>query len=177
MPDHTLTSNSQNPKPSADRPRIPAGYGVPNHDQGLVPWSHVEERLNEARVYWVATSGPGGEPRVRPVDGIYLDGLIYIGGSPETRWVRDLEANPRASIHLDGVDDVVIIEGEVEVLATGADADLAGRLAAASNAKFPEYKMKPADYRRPGVRRLRPRRAFAWRAFPRDVTRFTFPGG
>jgi hypothetical protein len=41
------------------------------------------------------------------------------------------------TIHLHGVDDVVIVEGEAEVL-TGADDALAERLARASNGKFPE---------------------------------------
>jgi hypothetical protein len=44
--------------PTADRPRIPKGYGVPHHTKDLVPWSHVEDRLGEARVYWVATITP-----------------------------------------------------------------------------------------------------------------------
>jgi hypothetical protein len=39
---------------------------------------------------------------------------------------------------------------------------------------FPEYGMKPSDYERGGVRAFRPRVAYAWKDFPKDVTRFRF---
>ena len=101
---------------TVDRPAIPAEYGVPKGTKHLVEWSHVERRLDEARVYWIATSGSDGRPRVRPVDALYVEGVIYIGGSPETRWAQDLVANPHVSVHLDGVDDVVIVEGDAELM-------------------------------------------------------------
>ena len=153
------------PVPASDRPTVPTGYGVPKHTKGLLPWSHVEQRLSEAKVYWLATIGPTGRPHVRPVDGLFLDGRIYVGGSPDTRWVRNLEENPEASIHLDGGYDVVILEGVVE--SESPDDTAAARLAAASNAKYPEYGMTQSDYQRGGVRALRPRVAYAWKAFPR----------
>ncbi len=102
--------------PRVDRPRMPKEYGVPKSGGALVPWSHVEQRLAEATVYWMSTSGPGGKPRVRPLDGIYLDGVLYVGGSPETRWARDIAANPQVAVHLDGGMDAVILEGEAELL-------------------------------------------------------------
>ena len=57
-------------------------------------------------VYWIATSGPGGVPRVSALDGLSVDGVLYVGGSPETRWARDLETNPLVAVHLDGGTDV-----------------------------------------------------------------------
>jgi nitroimidazol reductase NimA-like FMN-containing flavoprotein (pyridoxamine 5'-phosphate oxidase superfamily) len=161
-------------QPTVDRPRIPSGYGVPRDTKNLLPWSHVEQRLKDAKVFWIATIGPRGRPHVRPVDGLYLDGKIYVGGSPETRWVRNVSTNPEVSITLDGGYDVVIVEGVVETLTP--DRELAERLAAASKAKYPEYGMKPGDYERPGVLAARPRVAYAWKAFPKDVTRFRFEG-
>ena len=131
--------------PIVDRPAIPAAYGVGGASEH-VPWSHVEDRLTADRVYWIATVGASGRPRVRPIDGVYLDGALYVGGSPETRWIQDLARNPNVAVHLAGVDDVVIVEGEARQLAT-MDRDLAERLAAASNAKFPGV---PPDAR--GVR-------------------------
>jgi nitroimidazol reductase NimA-like FMN-containing flavoprotein (pyridoxamine 5'-phosphate oxidase superfamily) len=158
--------------PRIDRPRFPAGYGVPKSAKGLLAWDHVEQRLADAKVYWIATVANGEWPRVRPVDGLYIDGAVYVGGSPETRWVQDIQANPNVSLHLDGGYDVVILEGVIGE--ERPDAELARRLAAASNAKYPEYGMKPSDYEGPGVRAVRPRRAFAWKAFPKDATRFRF---
>ena len=73
--------------PTADRPAIPREYGIPTTTEGLLPWAHLDRRLSEATVYWLATAGPGGIPRVRPLDGLWLDGVLYVGGSPETRWV------------------------------------------------------------------------------------------
>ena len=93
-------------EPRVDRPEIPAEYGIARAS-GHVDWRHVEERLDAARVYWIATVGAGGRPRVRPVDGMYVDGVMYVGGSLETRWVRDLAENPHVSVHLDTLEGVV----------------------------------------------------------------------
>lgn len=155
-----------------DRPAIPAEYGITRASRH-VEWAHVEERLGADRVYWVATVGPDGRPRIRPIDGLYLDGVIWVGGSHETRWVRDLTANPRVAIHLDGVDDVIVVDGDAEMLAS-VDKELAVRLADASNAKFPEYGMTPAFYVKNGAIAVRLRKVITWTDISRDPTRFTF---
>ncbi len=160
--------------PIADRPRIPAEYGIPASTKGLLAWSHLEERLSAATVYWVATSGPGGVPRVRPLDGLWHAGILYVGGSPKTRWARDLAANPRVAVHLDDGGDAVILEGEAELLEHGVDAQTAAALADLSNAKYPQYGMTPESYTGPGPFAIRPRLAFGWTRFPKDVTRFRF---
>lgn len=162
------------PAPTADRPRIPAEYRIPRSTKGLLDWAHVDERLRAATVYWIATSGPGGTPRVRPLDGLWHEGALYVGGSPETRWARDIQANPRVSVHLDGGLDVVILEGEAELLEHGVEPELAVTLAELSNAKYPQYGMTPEMYTGPGPFAFRPRVAFAWTSFPKDVTRFRF---
>jgi nitroimidazol reductase NimA-like FMN-containing flavoprotein (pyridoxamine 5'-phosphate oxidase superfamily) len=155
-----------------DRPAIPAEYGI-GSASAHVSWEHVEERLTKDRVYWIATVGRTGRPRVRPIDGVYLDGALYVGGSPETRWIQDLTANPNVAIHLGSVDDVVIVEGTAERLAT-MGREQAERLAAASNAKFPEYRQTAAVYQRRGAIEIRPRKVIAWTSFAVDPTRFRF---
>ncbi len=160
--------------PIADRPRIPTEYGIPRSTKGLLDWAHLDDRLRAATVYWIATSGPGGVPRVRPVDGLWHDGVLYVGGSPATRWARDLATNPRISVHLDDGSDVVILEGEAELLEHGVGPELAVTLADLSNAKYPQYGMTPEMYRGPGPFAIRPRAAFGWTSFPKDVTRFRF---
>ena len=161
--------------PTVDRPAMPREYGMPDDTDGLIGWEAVEARLRDANVYWIATSGPGGRPRVRPVDGIWIDGALWVGGSPETRWVRDLLANPQVSVHLDDGWDVAILEGTAERVEGGVEDELAQRLAAESNRKYPQYGMKPADYQGgPGPFAIRPSVGFAWKAFPKDLTRFRF---
>ena len=56
------------------------------------------------------------------------------------------------------------------------DDDLAERLAAASNAKFPEYGMTAAFYKTNGAIAVRLRKVIAWTEFTRDPTRFRFDG-
>jgi nitroimidazol reductase NimA-like FMN-containing flavoprotein (pyridoxamine 5'-phosphate oxidase superfamily) len=165
--------------PLADRPIFPAEYGIPASQDGLLDWQHIDARLAAATVYWIATASAAGVPHVRPVDGIWLDGRLYVGGSPSTRWVRDLQENPRAAVHLDDGWDVAILEGDARFLADGMDQALAERLAAASNAKYPQYGMRPESYLEAGDGGfvLIPRRAFGWTAFPGDVTRFRFDSG
>jgi hypothetical protein len=155
-----------------DRPAIPAEYGTAKATD-FVAWEHVEDRLTNDRVCWVATVGSGGRPSIRPIDGLYLDGTVYIGGSPETRWVRDLADNPNVAIHLDGLDHVIVLEGSAEVM-SGLPSDLAKRLAAASNAKFPEYRMTARFYQTHGAIAVRPRSVVSWTDITRNPTRFRF---
>jgi uncharacterized pyridoxamine 5'-phosphate oxidase family protein len=159
--------------PRIDRPQIPAEYGV-GKATDWVEWAHVEERLTAARVYWLATIGPTGRPRVRPLDGLYVDGVLYVGGSPQTGWVQDLATNPNVSVHLDTLDgDVVIVDGDAEVLQQNSD-EFAERMAAASGVKYPEYGMTPEMYKGPGPIAIRPRKVIAWTDFMKDPTRFRF---
>jgi hypothetical protein len=166
---------ASSPEPSADRPRLPAVYGAPSSTEGILPWDRVERRLAEAPIYWIATTGRDARPRVRPVSGLYLRGTLYVSGSRESGWARDLESNSHVAVHLEDGHDVVIVEGEGELLTTGVEADVAERLAAISNAKYPESTVTAETFAGPGPYAIRPRRVFAWTQFPADVTRFRFP--
>jgi len=160
--------------PRIERPAIPPEYGA-SRASTFVDWNHVEERLRNERAYWIVTVGSAGRPSVRPVDGLFVDGALYVGGSPATRWMRDIGANPEVAVHLDGLDDVIIVEGSVEILER-AENDLAERLAAASTAKYPEYGVTADLYRRRGAIRIRPRTVVTWTDISKDPTRFRFEG-
>jgi hypothetical protein len=56
------TGSQKSSAPKISRPQIPAVYGIPKHNKGLLPWSHVSERMAEARVYWITTVDPSGRP-------------------------------------------------------------------------------------------------------------------
>jgi hypothetical protein len=129
----------------------------------------VYGRLTQSENYWVATASPGGQPHAAPVWGAWVDGRFYFEGSPETRWGRNITRNPRISLHLESGSEVVIIEGSIEDQ-DDVGAELAERVAGAFAAKYNGYRSQERGYFI-----LTPRKALAWKSFPKDVTRFTFP--
>src|SRR6476620_7002494 len=122
-------------QPVCSRPLMPDGYGVPDHDDGLLEWSWAVERLAAAKNYWFSTTRPDGRPHAMPAWAAWVDGALYFDGSPETRRGRNLAQNSSIVVHLESGDEVVIVEGEA-VLAGKPEAGLAERLAAALGAKY-----------------------------------------
>jgi general stress protein 26 len=154
--------------------RFPAAYGTPGGPESLLPWSHVEERMRRASNYWIVTVGANARPHARPVDGVWVDGALCFGGSPQTRWVRNLLANPSISVHLSSEAEAIILEGTAEYVTDPAH-PLAGPSTAASKAKYPQYFSGTEPPFRP-FWALRPATAFAWtlEGFPRGATRWCF---
>ena len=159
--------------PIASRPQMPLEYGIPKHTKGLLPWSHVTERMTKAMHYWICTVDPNNHPHVTPVDGLWLDDKLYFGGSPRTKRNRNLAANPAVSVHLDSSSDVVIMHGSAYLHTP--DRALAVRLSKVSREKY-GYAPRPEDYEASGMHVFRPRVVFGWKQFPKDVTRWQFPG-
>jgi len=163
--------------PRADRPEFPAGYGLPESTEGLLPWADVEARLVPAIAYWMATVRPDGRPHVVPRWGVWHAGRFWYDGSPDTVHVRNLSANPACSLHLESGTEAVIVEGESHP--TRADADGLGAELATAYAKYHDlgYRPEPGSWSGEdggGLRVLTPHRALAWFAFPGDATRFSF---
>jgi nitroimidazol reductase NimA-like FMN-containing flavoprotein (pyridoxamine 5'-phosphate oxidase superfamily) len=146
--------------PKAEKLVFPQGYGQTTE---TLAWEQVQAQLEQAKQYWLATNRGDGSPHVVPVDGLWVDDLWYYGGSPETTHVQMARANPHVTMHLPDPWKVVVVQGEVRV------SDLA-------NDKYPEYGItfEASSYSEPGT--LHPRRVIAWSSFPKDGTRFTFPG-
>jgi nitroimidazol reductase NimA-like FMN-containing flavoprotein (pyridoxamine 5'-phosphate oxidase superfamily) len=78
--------------------------------QGL-QWKEVADRLAEARVYWVHTTGPGGTPNATPVWGVELREVLYFYTHSGTVKARNLEQNPSVVVHLESGSDVVLVHG------------------------------------------------------------------
>lgn len=152
-----MSEDMKRGEPEASRPEAPASYPFSKNLQPMLPWSHVTERLERARNYWLATTRPDGRPHVTPVWGVWVDGSLYFDGHPATRWARNVVANPAVSVHLESGDDVVILEGTMEDTMT--DEELGGRIVAAWNAKYGRLQPDPAGS---GMFRMRPRSARAW---------------
>ncbi len=157
-----------------DRPIMPDGYGVPEDDASLLPWSYVEERLTAARNYWIVTASATGEPAATPVWGVWLEGLLYFDGSPQTRRGRNIAENPRALVHLESGAEVVILEGQARILNSAPERSLAERVAAAYTEKYAAdgYSPKPDQWDQGGLFIFTPAKALGWSQFPQNVTRW-----
>lgn len=154
-------------EPIAELLQFPNGYGTATT---TLKWDVVRAALESAERYWVATAREDGRPHVVPVDGIWLDGLWYYGGSPEAVHQQTVRANPQVVMHLEDAMKAVIVEGEVR--STKPSKSLAQRLVAASKRKY-GYAPTVGEYQK-GVPTLVPTRVLAWTTFPKDATRFRF---
>ena len=155
--------------PVASRPSLPKEYGFATSPKGLLPWSHVVDRMTQARHYWVATVDPEGRPHATPVDGLWIDDRLYFGGSPQTRRNRNLRGNAATCVHLENAMDVVILHGETETV--HPDRSTAESLAEAINEKY-GFGMPAESYEKSGVQVFRPKTVFAWKDFAKDATRW-----
>jgi hypothetical protein len=157
------------PEPRASRPDfrglpiLPAGEG-----SGLLPWSWVEERLERAHSFWLSTTRRDGSPHAMPVWGVWLDGTLLFDTHPLSQKVRNLEHQSRAVAHLESAEEVVILEGVVDVEEEIDEARLE---------RFADiYEERYAFGRPDGAFALYPRIAYAWinADYRGSVTRFAF---
>jgi hypothetical protein len=154
--------------------RFPPEYGQPGGPESLIAWSDIEARIRAASNYWIATVGPDARPHTRPVYGVWVDGAMCFGGSPATRWVRNLTANPAISVHLSSEAEAIILEGTAEYV-TDPSHPLAAPSRAASKEKYPQYFSGDAMPFRP-FWAMWPVTALAWtlEGFPRGATHWSF---
>lgn len=167
-------------EPARERPDSPPpSYGVPRQGGEFIEWSTVLDRLTNASGYWIATVMPNGAPHVVPVWGILFDGDLFLEtGSPATVKNRNLKANRNVVVHLDGVDDAVIVRGVAERVP--ADPAFRARLAAAMKGKYggegSEYEPEPDRWDLGSAWRIAPESVLAWREMP-TATRWRFAKG
>lgn len=166
--------------PAGDRPILPAGYGLPEGDDGLQVWTTAEHKLAHAETVWLATTRPDGRPHVVPRWGVWLDNRFWYDGAPTTRHVRNLVASPDGAVtlHLESGTDVVIVNGH------SGPTDPPSRwrsvqLAAAFHRKYAAQGYSPAitawdGEAAGGLCCLTPTDALAWASFPTDCTRWRF---
>ena len=163
-------------QPQATRPHFPEGYL--ENPKGMVPWSHVEQRLTAAKNYWVCSVRPNSKPHAIPIWAVWVDGCIYFDGSPETRHARNIAHNPNVAIHLESGDDVLIVEGAAQMLPT-VEQELGRKVAQAYTAKYATegYSPQPDQWSNGGLFQVSPQMVLAWTKFTDDPTKFVFEPG
>lgn len=152
----------------SERPGLEPGYGVANSDEGIIPWQESQERLVASRNYWIGTADLEGDPHSVPVWGVWMDNCLFFGTDQNSKKAANLEANPRAVVHLESGDEVVIIHCSI---ATVGDAATIDRILGGYRAKY----SMPADFTFAPVYTARPTKGFAWveADFPNTATRYT----
>ncbi len=147
---------------------MPDSYGVGDPQYGFEPirWSWVVERMTEARNYWVATTRGDGSPHVSPVWGVWRDDSFHFFTDTDSLKARSIRRDPRAVVHLESGDEVVIMEGALEPVSATPD------LVSAYESK---YGISLGDEPE-GLYRLELAKALAWLEsdFPKTATRWRF---
>ena len=159
-------------EPLRDRPSMPPVYGIePAEAGGMLEWSEVADRLAAARSYWVATTRADGRPHVTPVWGLWLDGAVMFDADVKSLKALNLARDPRAVVHLESGDDVVIVEGEAAPM---RGEDLRERYADIYEKK---YNFRPEGMEGAVAFCIAPKVVLAWHEtdFPKSATRFRFP--
>jgi hypothetical protein len=112
-------------KPKSSRPHMP-GYGLPEGNKGLLPWSWAEQRLKKSHNYWITTvkgdSSPhNGSPHTMVVWGLWQDGRFLFSTGSKSRKARNLAQNANCVVCTELANEAVIVEGVAEI------ADLSAR--------------------------------------------------
>lgn len=146
-PTKTAARKPAEPKPSRMTSR---GYGLEQAKTApgkRFPWRRARKLLEQARNYWIGTAGANGRPHSAPVWGVWLDNMLYFSTGDESRKGRNLQRNPRATVHPELDNEAVIIEGTVERITGKAKL---GRVWRAYNKKYdwdvesyPFYVLRP----------------------------------
>ena len=74
--------------------------------------AEVAATLTGMRLLALATVTAGGEPRIGPVDGIFLRGSFHFGSAPDSARARNIRERPAVSAtHLPGEELAVTVHG------------------------------------------------------------------
>ncbi|MCE2404431.1 MAG: pyridoxamine 5'-phosphate oxidase family protein [Dehalococcoidia bacterium] len=152
---------------------MPESYGVrdPRREATPLPWDWVVDRMSRARSYWVATSRRDGAPHVVPVWGLWFEGGFCFFTDGTSQKSRNVQRDPRAAVHLESGDEVVVLEGKLD-----PETDL-GTVDRAARAYESKYEVDvAAGEDGPVMYRLTHSRVLAWDEgdFPRTATRWRF---
>jgi PPOX class probable F420-dependent enzyme len=160
-------------EPIAERPSFGEGYEAEASTPfDPAPWSSVAAKIDGSRNYWVCTTRDDGRPHATPVWGLWHDGGFVFSTSPKSVKARNLDRDPRCTIHLESGDDVVVIDG----IAEPAPVELVGGVEFLDRYEA-KYAFRPDSEDMVGSAwRVRPVSVLAWdeRSFVESQTRYRF---
>ena len=129
--------------------------------------------MTAARNYWVCSTRPDGRPHAAPVWGLWLDAALYFSTDSHSVKGLNLAARPDVAIHLESGDEVVMLEGRVELVTARDELRL---FVDAYNTKY-QFRPNVEDTSGSGVHyRVKLAKVLAWQEkdFPASATRWQF---
>jgi PPOX class probable F420-dependent enzyme len=84
--------------------------------RGFIPWSKIDHFLRAFRSIWLSTTRPDGRPHAVPVWYIWDGRDLYFISGRNLQKSRNLAQQPWIVVHAGDGDDVIILEGSVEIV-------------------------------------------------------------
>ena len=159
--------------PEISRPDFPQGYV--DHPTSILTWMEIQQRLVEARHYWICSVRPNHSPHVIPRWAVWVNGRVFYDGSPETRHAKNIRLNPQVALHLESGVEAVILYGTAEAVSR-PNIDEAVVIAAEYCRKYESlgYAPQPYQWDAGGLFMITPKTVIAWTNFMENPTRFKF---
>ena len=83
---------------------------------GFIPWNKIDIWLRGFRTIWVSTTRSNGCPHAVPVWFLWDGETVYFTTSPTSQKAKNLTLQPAIVVHAGDGDDVIILEGTVEMV-------------------------------------------------------------
>jgi hypothetical protein len=91
------------------------GYGLPEGNKGLLPWSWADQRLKKSHNYWITTVKPDGSPHTMVVWGLWQDRRFLFSTGSKSRKARNLAHNSNCIVCTEHAHEAIIVEGTAEI--------------------------------------------------------------
>ena len=100
---------------------------------GFIPWIKIHHWLQAFRSIWVSTTRPDGRPHAVPVWYTWDGRNLYFISARNLQKSKNLARQPWIVVHAGDGDDVIILEGPVEIVKDHSELE---RVDAAYRAKY-----------------------------------------
>lgn len=84
--------------------------------RGFIPWRKIDHFLQAFRSIWLSTTRPDGRPHAVPVWYIWDGRQLYFISDRNFQKCRNLAHQPWIIVHAGDGDDVIILEGLIEIV-------------------------------------------------------------
>ena len=101
-------------EPRLDRPWMP-GYGVPDNNDDVLPWSWAVERINTARTHFICSTRPDGRPHSMPCWGVWCNDRYAFSTAITSVKSKNLLKNPAVAVTFEVGLDAFVLEGTAVV--------------------------------------------------------------